>query len=495
MAAPRQRNVATGAALIIVLALVLAGSGDARALSASSTACHQGEDSAGTIFRFTCDGALSGYEGVDACVGAMVCYRSYDTSCTGTPNDCPAAMPLAPANNLTNGGGGGGGGNGADISYIGIPQEPSSSCLHRLVATLTLLFPLLLASSPGSPSQARAPCAEHTMHHEQKTSNSPTDLLVASPSTGMLVRAPQKMSRSCHEGTDFAEKMVSSCHEGEDGAAAIFFFTCDGALSGYQGVDLCDGAMVCYHSYDTSCIGTPRACPAIPVGADGQDDPNITEVAVYFVQTASHGKIVATVHEGGNVSLVIRLEGLSDVTNCKIVATVHEGGNVSLVIRLEGLSDVTNCKIVATVHEGGNVSLVIWLEGLSDVTNWFTDAPTYKAGFMPSKDWVDFYLNNLFNATTPLNVAVVFQNPYTKDSDDQVVTVSISAGARVRDNVVEYTATLLGDGDPDGSTAKLLANMRSGAKTEFPMHRPTMMLDGIQYLSPGDKIAYPTGGR
>jgi hypothetical protein len=60
-----------------------------------------------------------------------------------------------------------------------------------------------------------------------------------------------------------------------------------------------------------------------------------------------------------------------------------------------------------------------------------------------------------------------------------VLVVSISSGTWVRDGVVTYNATLLGDGDPDGSTVKLLDNMRSGAKAEFPMMRPSMLLDGL----------------
>jgi hypothetical protein len=56
-------------------------------------------------------------------------------------------------------------------------------------------------------------------------------------------------------------------------------------------------------------------------------------------------------------------------------------------------------------------------------------------------------------------------------------------------NVVEYTATLIGSGDPDGSTAKLLNNMIAGVKMEFPMHRPSIVLD-----APLPALEYPIVG-
>jgi hypothetical protein len=59
-----------------------------------------------------------------------------------------------------------------------------------------------------------------------------------------------------------------------------------------------------------------------------------------------------------------------------------------------------------------------------------------------------------------------------------VVVVSISGGTWVHDNVVEYTATLLGEGATDDVILALIGNMKTGDKLEFPMLHPSMFLDG-----------------
>jgi hypothetical protein len=90
--------------------------------------------------------------------------------------------------------------------------------------------------------------------------------------------------------------------------------------------------ITCYASDDISCSGTPIACGGAG-GSSQQDDDlgtvdnaevstkdppgepmNCSDPAIYFVQTAEHGKMLATVHDDGSVTLVIRLEGLSDTT-------------------------------------------------------------------------------------------------------------------------------------------------------------------------------------
>jgi hypothetical protein len=42
----------------------------------------------------------------------------------------------------------------------------------------------------------------------------------------------------------------------------------------------------------------------------------------------------------------------------------------------------------------------------------------YRAGALPTKAWVNDYLNTQYNATTPLHGAVVFQSPNSTAADD-----------------------------------------------------------------------------
>jgi hypothetical protein len=76
-----------------------------------------------------------------------------------------------------------------------------------------------------------------------------------------------------------------------------------------------------------------------------------------------------------------------------------------------------------------------------------------------------------------------------------VVVVSISGGTYVTpyDNVVDYTATLLGGGATDDAIRALMGNMASGATLEFPMVRPNMLLDGCAnrhgFWTPGPAAA------
>jgi hypothetical protein len=60
-----------------------------------------------------------------------------------------------------------------------------------------------------------------------------------------------------------------------------------------------------------------------------------------------------------------------------------------------------------------------------------------------------------------------------------VVVVSISGGTYVSPyvNVVDYRATLLGGGATADTIYTLMGNMTSGATQEFPLVRPSMLLD------------------
>jgi hypothetical protein len=64
---------------------------------------------------------------------------------------------------------------------------------------------------------------------------------------------------------------------------------------------------------------TPPPSPSPPSpqqdSSSAVETSNCSDVALYFVQTASYGKMVATVQPDGNVSLVIRMEVVSDMTN------------------------------------------------------------------------------------------------------------------------------------------------------------------------------------
>jgi hypothetical protein len=71
-------------------------------------------------------------------------------------------------------------------------------------------------------------------------------------------------------------------------------------------------------------------------------------------------------------------------------------------------------KIVASVQADSSVSLIIRLEDMAAVTTWFTDEPAPNAGFMDSEEFISE------NEVMPPHAVLVYKNPYTKTrKDDQ----------------------------------------------------------------------------